>query len=254
MDQLDQLDQLDQVPDGLDDQALIIFDPENARDHPERNRELIRESLRRVGGFRSIAIDGEGVIRAGNGVWREAQDLGFRLRIVDAGPDEIIGVRRPDLTGTDARLAAIYDNRTGETSLWNLDTLEELDAYLNFAEHTSLWTPEEWTTLFDPDSASEEPPGYVLPDDAEDQGPARLSGRGTVGLQERTNHDEKYPLPIVLTRQEYEAWIGIKAQAGACHGKPITDRTLFVQLTRWIASDLDLLPAIMTDDDDDDEV
>lgn len=194
---------------------------------------MIRESLQQVGAFRSIAIDGDGIVRAGNGVWEAAQELGLTLRVVDAGPDEIIGVRRSDLTGDKAVLAAIYDNRTGETSYWDLDTLEEIDAS-GILETTSLWTPEEWTALLDPDSMSEEPAGYVLPEADEDEQrgppPAKISGRGTVDLSERPDHEEKYPVPIVLSRQEYETWITFKAELSQREGRVIRDKDAFWEL------------------------
>ena len=62
-------------------------DPHNARKHGDRNRALIRQSLQEVGGFRSIAVDGNDIIRAGNGVYEQAKDLGITVRIVDAAPD-----------------------------------------------------------------------------------------------------------------------------------------------------------------------
>lgn len=209
----------------------ILFDPENARDHPIRNREMLRESLQKVGGFRSIAIDGENIIRAGNGVWSEAQDLGFTLRIVDAAPNEIIGVRRPDLVGDDAKLAALYDNRTAETSAWNLDTLEQLAESLGILETTDLWTPDEWAILLDPDSLSDEPVGYMLPDaDDEEQGPAKMSGRGSVALDDRPTDDEKYPVSLILTRQEYELWVQMRAKIGSSLGRPVRDKEAFLIL------------------------
>jgi hypothetical protein len=73
-------------PKTLDD---LTPDPFNARIHPERNREMIAQSLREAGAFRSIAVDADGVVRAGNGV----------LRLVDARPDELVAVRRRDLRG-----------------------------------------------------------------------------------------------------------------------------------------------------------
>jgi hypothetical protein len=214
-------------------QEDIMFDPQNARLHPDRNKQLIRESLEQVGAFRSIAIDGDNIVRAGNGVWEAAQELGLKLRVIDAGADEIIGVRRPDLTGDKATLAAVYDNRTGETSVWNLETLEEIDMSLGLVDSTSLWTPDEWTELLDPDSLSEEPPeiSYAFPvtQDGE-RGPPKQSGRGTVGLSDRPDHDEKYPVPIVLTRQEYETWIKVKAEISQQQGKPLRDKDAFWSL------------------------
>src|SRR3990167_6056421 len=98
-------------------------DPHNIRKHNERNQKMIRQSLEEVGGFRSIAVDGDGIVRAGNGVYEQAQALGMKGRVVDASPDEVIAVRRPDLKGKKAIRAAILDNRAGELSEWDLDVL-----------------------------------------------------------------------------------------------------------------------------------
>ena len=104
-------------------------DPRNARIHGERNKQLIKESLEAVGPLRSIGVDGNNVIRAGNGVYDQAQALGLKVRIVDAAPDELIAVRRPDLKGKRAIKAALYDNRAGEVeSTWNTDVLAEIAA------------------------------------------------------------------------------------------------------------------------------
>lgn len=103
-------------------------DPRNARRHPERNQQLIRESLSEVGPFRSIAVDGDGVIRAGNGVFEQAQALGLQVRVVDARADELIAVRRKDLKGERAERAALYDNRAAELAEWDPDVLREIAA------------------------------------------------------------------------------------------------------------------------------
>jgi hypothetical protein len=101
-------------------------DPQNARLHPERNKQLIRQSLEEVGAGRSILVGGDDTIIAGNGVYEQAQALGLTVREVIAAPDELIAVKRPDLTGEAATRAAIFDNATGETSSWDVEALRQL--------------------------------------------------------------------------------------------------------------------------------
>ena len=103
-------------------------DPRNARKHTTRNQELIRQSLTELGPFRSIAVDGDDIVRAGNGVLEQAQQLGLRVRVVEAAPDELIAVKRPDLHGAAAEKAALYDNRTAELSEWDANVLAELSS------------------------------------------------------------------------------------------------------------------------------
>jgi len=106
----------------------LKYDPRNARLHPDRNKEQIRHSLEDVGPFRSIGVDGDNIVRAGNGVFEQATDLGLKVRIIDAKPDELIAVRRKDLKGTRAVKAALYDNAANETSEWDEETLALIKA------------------------------------------------------------------------------------------------------------------------------
>lgn len=106
--------------------TTIKPDARNARKHNERNKAMIRASLEESGPFRSIAVDGDGIIRAGNGVYEQAQALGLKVREVEAAPDELIAVVRPDLRGQAAERAALLDNRAGETSEWDADVLADL--------------------------------------------------------------------------------------------------------------------------------
>ena len=77
----------------------IHLDPENARRHPAGNQAAIRASLQELGAGRSILIDGNGRVLAGNETYRQAAALGLPVRIVDAEPGELIAVRRSDLDG-----------------------------------------------------------------------------------------------------------------------------------------------------------
>lgn len=121
----------------------LKLDPKNARRHTRRNQEMIRESLEAVGAFRSIAADGDGIIRAGNETFQQAQALGLKLKPIVAKPNELVVVVRPDLRGKKALQAALYDNRTGELSEWDTDVLAGLpDDILS-----ALWDTAERTDL-----------------------------------------------------------------------------------------------------------
>ncbi|NCB31629.1 MAG: hypothetical protein EOM66_09525 [Clostridia bacterium] len=101
-------------------------DPKNARRHTTRNQLLIRQSLQELGPFRSIAVDGDNIVRAGNGVYEQAQALGLKVRIIEALPDELIAVKRADLRGAAAERAALYDNQTVDLSEWDGNILAEI--------------------------------------------------------------------------------------------------------------------------------
>jgi hypothetical protein len=89
---------------------------------------MIRASLKEIGPFRSIGVDGDNVVRAGNGVFEAAQEMGVKVRVVDARPGELIAVRRRDLKGKRATRAALLDNRSGELSEWNPEVLTRAHA------------------------------------------------------------------------------------------------------------------------------
>ncbi len=52
-------------------------DSRNARKHNQRNLNMIVDALHKVGAARSIVIDEDGVILAGNGVVEAAADAGI---------------------------------------------------------------------------------------------------------------------------------------------------------------------------------
>ncbi|MBL7989811.1 MAG: hypothetical protein JNN25_00100 [Candidatus Kapabacteria bacterium] len=102
-------------------------DPRNARLHNERNIGMIASAITELGTGRSILVDENNTIIAGNGTVQAAEKVGItKVRIVEAKPDEIIAVRRSDLTSEEKRKMALYDNRTAELAKWDTEALQEL--------------------------------------------------------------------------------------------------------------------------------
>lgn len=101
----------------------------NARKRTPANLGMIEASLREVGAARSIVIDEDGQILAGNGTVEAAGICGMeRVRVVDADGDEIIAVRRTGLTDRQKVRLALYDNRAAELAEWDTDVLAEIGA------------------------------------------------------------------------------------------------------------------------------
>ena len=96
----------------------IKFDHRNYRIHNEKNKELIKRSLEKYGAGRSILVDGDGEIIAGNGVYEQAKILNIPIKIVETDGTELVTVVRTDLkTGDEARQGlAIMDNSTSDSS------------------------------------------------------------------------------------------------------------------------------------------
>lgn len=105
----------------------LKFDHKNARKRTDSSARLIQESLQRYGAARSIVIDEENRILAGNGTIEAAKALGLTsLRVVEAAGDEIIAVRRSGLSEDEKVGLAIADNRAAELSDWDAEMLQQL--------------------------------------------------------------------------------------------------------------------------------
>lgn len=105
----------------------LKFDHKNARKRTDSSARLIQESLQRYGAARSIVIDEENRILAGNGTIEGAKALGLtKLKVVEASGDEIIAVRRSGLSEDEKVGLAIADNRAAELSDWDAEMLQQL--------------------------------------------------------------------------------------------------------------------------------
>jgi DNA modification methylase len=140
------------------DLSALTPDPRNARSHSDRNLELIASSLLEVGAARSIVVDEDGVVLAGNATVSAAQQAGIaKVRVIDADGTELVAVRRSNLTPEQKRRLALLDNRTAELATWDTEVLASL------AEDTDLsglWEPDELAALL----VTEAAPAQLLGD------------------------------------------------------------------------------------------
>lgn len=118
----------------------ITPDQHNANNGTKRGKDLLRKSLKELGAGRSILLDKDGNIIAGNKTFEAAQESGIKVRIIEAGRDELVAVQRTDLhlddpTG-EARRLAYLDNRVAELDLeWDPDQLAaDLDIGIDLGE------------------------------------------------------------------------------------------------------------------------
>ena len=105
----------------------IKFDKRNYRIHNQRNKELIKQSLEKYGAGRSILVDSEGEIIAGNGVYEQAKALNIPIKEVRTDGSELVMVVRTDLkTEDEARKElAVIDNSTSDSSENNMELLKK---------------------------------------------------------------------------------------------------------------------------------
>lgn len=106
---------------------MVKFDSRNYRKHNQKNKDLIRKSLEECGTGRSIVIDNEDEIIAGNGVYEQAQALNIPIKIVETDGSELVVVKRTDLQTDDdkRKKLAVMDNSTSDTSEFDLQLLSE---------------------------------------------------------------------------------------------------------------------------------
>ena len=99
----------------------ITFDKKNYRKHSEQNKKRIRKSLTECGAGRSVLVDKDGCLIAGNGVFEQAEKMGIKTRVVETDGTELVVVKRTDI-GTDdpkRKTLALADNATSDGVEWD---------------------------------------------------------------------------------------------------------------------------------------
>jgi DNA modification methylase len=148
---------------GLDELAP---DPKNARKHTPRNLEMVEASLREVGAARSIVLDESNTVLAGNATVKGARSAGIdRVRIIDADGDELIAVRRRNLTPAQKQRLALFDNRAAELAEWDSDMLRQLRD--EAVDLNGLFDADELQALLGIDAPTGEQPRELTDADAE---------------------------------------------------------------------------------------
>ena len=102
-------------------------DHKNARKRTDRSATLIKNSLEKFGAARSIVIDEENRILAGNGTVEGAKKAGLNnVRVIETDGNEIIAVKRTGLSEDEKVGLALADNRSSDLSEWDNDMLQQL--------------------------------------------------------------------------------------------------------------------------------
>ena len=106
-------------------------DPQNPNAHSERGVQMLGDSLSTVGLGRSIVVDKNGIVLAGNSTQERAVDQGFEDAIeIESDGTRLTVVKRTDLDLNDdpdqkARKLTFYDNRTAELGIrWDIEQLQ----------------------------------------------------------------------------------------------------------------------------------
>jgi hypothetical protein len=180
--------------------SSLTLDERNANRGSVRGRKMLEDSLRKLGAGRSVLVDREGRVIAGNKTIETARKLGLKeIAVIETDGETLVAVRRGDLDLTTDKRAvelAVADNRVAEIDLdWNAEVLAALDIDLS-----QFWDEEELAALMSDDS------GPVSPEEAQRT------------LVERFGVP---PFSVLDARQGYwqdrkRAWIalGIKSELG----------------------------------------
>ncbi|GAH40915.1 unnamed protein product, partial [marine sediment metagenome] len=99
-------------------------DPKNARRHNQRNVGVIVDALHEVGAARSIVVDEDGRVLAGNATIEAAAEAGIeKVLVVDTDGETLVAVRRSGLTEEQKVRLALLDNRSAELADWSPEAL-----------------------------------------------------------------------------------------------------------------------------------
>lgn len=114
----------------------LKFDNRNANKHTDKGKRLLKKSLKELGAGRSILLDKDDNIIAGNGVAENAMELKkFKLKVVETDGTELVAVKRKDISinSKQGRELAIADNQTAKEGInFDFDVLNELSSEFEF--------------------------------------------------------------------------------------------------------------------------
>lgn len=104
--------------------AELKQDENNYRKHSDENRRRIRKSINEAGLGRSVVVDADGVLIAGNGV-ASVVDEDTPIRVVETDGTELVVVKRTDLHEGDERRKklAFADNATSDGVEWDFEAM-----------------------------------------------------------------------------------------------------------------------------------
>jgi DNA modification methylase len=131
-------------------------DPGNANKGTERGAYMVRQSLQKLGAGRSVLIDKNGVLIAGNKTTEAAYEIGLEdVIVVPTDGTKLVVVQRTDLDlakDAKAKELAIADNRASELGLeWDAEVLQEVHDAIGLEDwftedEVAAWSMEggEW--------------------------------------------------------------------------------------------------------------
>lgn len=197
-------------------------DKQNANKGNSRGRAMVKDSFARLKAGRSVVLDKEGRVIAGNkSLEAYMANGGTQVIVVPSTGDYLIAHQREDLDleeGTEARELAFADNRTAQVGI-EFDPVMITDAIQMGVDLTSYWSGAELDQLFqNVRPLEEEGPvvdedGIALVDDLEDvdsEMPGAIQLRKDMRFPSDWVHDIPGFLPEMLAEipEPLKTWAG----------------------------------------------
>ncbi|HVL65749.1 MAG TPA: DNA methyltransferase [Vicinamibacterales bacterium] len=124
---------------------------------------MITDALQEVGAARSIVIDEEGTILAGNATVEAAARAGIeKVLVVDVDGRTLVAVRRRDLAPEQKVKLSVYDNRAAELAEWDPAVLARLQQEFPDFDIHAFWDAREFDQVME--GLGESAPGFTDPD------------------------------------------------------------------------------------------
>lgn len=201
-------------------------DDNNANRGTERGRQLLKESLEKLGAGRSILADKHGNLIAGNQTWQQAQELGLPVELVHTQGDRLVVVVRDDLdleSDPEARELSWADNRISELGLnWcSEQLLVDIDCLT-----LPLWTEQELALLQDAADLSQ---FEAIAAGGTDEPAEELKAK-----REDKPESDLLPFHVLLTQQQRERLFEAIKEAKSKHGLETTAEAMDVIVQEYL--------------------
>ena len=214
----------------------LKFDDKNFNQHTEFGMSQLERSLRNYGAGRSILVDKDNNIIAGNGIAEAAGQMGItKTRVIETTGDELVVVKRTDieLDSKEGREMALADNATSAADLkWDEENIKSESE--KWGIDTSSWGIEFEFDKLDDDVEEVEAPEVNESEPAVSElGGVYKLGRHRLMCGDSTNANDVAILmdgkkaDMVFTDPPYNVAIGDKNRAlNALTGSKSIERNL----------------------------
>lgn len=212
------------APERLQD---LRPDPNNLREHTERNIELVTIALETVGAARSVLTDGKNMLVAGHATTIAAQgvDRVQRLRVVDSDGTKLIAVRRRGLSPEAKQQLSMLDNRAAELARWNAPVLATLSRHRDLSRY--FYAPELESAL----AGYEAEKARVLPPESTDAAHAE----NPAAARRRDGDPDASPMALIalyMSEEEHTRFHELVERLSAHYGSEGVGATVLEAVAR----------------------